>query len=718
MNRLLFGRPEMLWGLAAVVIPVVVHLFNRYRAKPVRFAAMDFLLRVKRRTARRMFFRQLILLLVRTLLLSLLVLAAADPFFSNRMNAQTLSPDISVFIIDRSFSMQARDASGKSRFESALEQAGQLVSDLRPGNRMCLVTAGDTIDVLVHPCVESGRIVREKLMDVQPGWGGGNLGKAVEKAGSLLVGESQARKRIILVTDGARHAWPDSFQWPIGEKHPEIVMHVVDPRGVRDNWSVARVEAVASGKYLEIRARFGSFSVPGTKKRGLARIVKTNQTLAQGFVELTSDRWIEKTFHVSQASLGVSATLSQAHSGRTAPRGLIEVEIEDDALPDDNRRLLMTPVGKPLRVLLINGDMRQVLHQDELFYLQHAFSAESRQGMRISFSTSLPEGLDMQKLEDVDVVILANIGFLSETAVSDLKKYVESGGGLLISVGDNIRVERFNASLGDLLPCPVRDVIDLRSGQSNQAVSQGMAFSDLRLDHPVMEMFADAKGMSLHTVRTWRAAMVELGASGGSANVLMRYANGSAALIESSRKVGRIMLFTSSLDSDWTSWPARASFLPFIRQTTLYLAGRGAQLDPIVATVGEVVRLEVPDEVSKVRIVNPKGIEYELGLRSNSDEQISFQQTELPGWYAVEPVSAGSHGPTIAGAWGFFVYPPTEESDLKLMTSKQAKQMFQNPEIFMGSKQPDRAGGSLVEILLFLAISLVMIEAWFVSRQA
>jgi len=69
----------MLWALPAAALPLIIHLINRHRARRQPFPAIDFLLRVQRRSARRILLRQVLLLLVRTLLIAALVLAAAGP---------------------------------------------------------------------------------------------------------------------------------------------------------------------------------------------------------------------------------------------------------------------------------------------------------------------------------------------------------------------------------------------------------------------------------------------------------------------------------------------------------------------------------------------------------------------------------------------------------------------------------------------------------------
>ena len=74
--------PAFLVGLAALAVPVYLHLRHRDRDKPQRFPSLMFLERLPIRTAERRRITDLPLLLLRALALALLVLAFARPVFS------------------------------------------------------------------------------------------------------------------------------------------------------------------------------------------------------------------------------------------------------------------------------------------------------------------------------------------------------------------------------------------------------------------------------------------------------------------------------------------------------------------------------------------------------------------------------------------------------------------------------------------------------------
>ena len=77
-----FLAPLMLIGAIAIAVPIAIHLIGRQRAKIVRFAALDFLMATKRRTARRLRVRERLLLIVRVLVCLAIAFALAKPFTS------------------------------------------------------------------------------------------------------------------------------------------------------------------------------------------------------------------------------------------------------------------------------------------------------------------------------------------------------------------------------------------------------------------------------------------------------------------------------------------------------------------------------------------------------------------------------------------------------------------------------------------------------------
>ncbi|HTO97480.1 MAG TPA: BatA domain-containing protein, partial [Myxococcales bacterium] len=74
-----FAHPAYLWGLFAIALPILVHLFNQRRPRPLAFGAIEFVLRSQRQKARRLRLRQILLLALRCLLIAAVACALARP---------------------------------------------------------------------------------------------------------------------------------------------------------------------------------------------------------------------------------------------------------------------------------------------------------------------------------------------------------------------------------------------------------------------------------------------------------------------------------------------------------------------------------------------------------------------------------------------------------------------------------------------------------------
>ena len=118
---MVFLTPLLLLGLAALAIPVLVHLIHRERAQVVQFPSLMFLERVPFRSMRRQKIRNWPLFLVRCAALILLILAFARPFFtgSNAVAGALGGGREIVLLLDQSYSMGYGDRWVRARTAAA-----------------------------------------------------------------------------------------------------------------------------------------------------------------------------------------------------------------------------------------------------------------------------------------------------------------------------------------------------------------------------------------------------------------------------------------------------------------------------------------------------------------------------------------------------------------------------------------------------------------------
>ena len=83
MGGLTFLYPVFLAGLAALSVPIILHLIFKFRRKPVVFPTLRFLRVTTQKNARRLRLKELLLLALRLLIFALLALAFARPYFQD-----------------------------------------------------------------------------------------------------------------------------------------------------------------------------------------------------------------------------------------------------------------------------------------------------------------------------------------------------------------------------------------------------------------------------------------------------------------------------------------------------------------------------------------------------------------------------------------------------------------------------------------------------------
>ena len=122
----MWGRPDILWGLLALAIPIALHLLQLRRYRRVAFSNVSFLKDVQKETQSRHRLRNLLILLARLLAFAALILAFADPMRAPENGVQGSSRQAVSIYLDTSPSMMAAGEMGPL-IQEAKQKASALV---------------------------------------------------------------------------------------------------------------------------------------------------------------------------------------------------------------------------------------------------------------------------------------------------------------------------------------------------------------------------------------------------------------------------------------------------------------------------------------------------------------------------------------------------------------------------------------------------------------
>jgi len=122
-----FLNSNVLWGLFAIAIPIIIHLFNLRRVKRVEFSNTSLLRRVKEENSAKRKPVELLILMSRVLGVVLLILTFARPVYKDAQNDLSLQGEVLLYL-DNSFSLSVKDQGGQSAFDNAYNLSQDLVN--------------------------------------------------------------------------------------------------------------------------------------------------------------------------------------------------------------------------------------------------------------------------------------------------------------------------------------------------------------------------------------------------------------------------------------------------------------------------------------------------------------------------------------------------------------------------------------------------------------
>jgi hypothetical protein len=104
-----FVFPEILWALFALIIPIIVHLFNFRKFRKVIFPNVAFLKEVKQETQSKSRIKHWLILATRLLALAAIIFAFAQPYLPLKGSTASVGDKVVSIYIDNSFSMEAEN---------------------------------------------------------------------------------------------------------------------------------------------------------------------------------------------------------------------------------------------------------------------------------------------------------------------------------------------------------------------------------------------------------------------------------------------------------------------------------------------------------------------------------------------------------------------------------------------------------------------------------
>jgi len=567
--------PALLAGLAAIAVPIMLHLLRRERRQVMEFPSLMFLRQIPQETTSRRRLRHPLLLALRCLALALIAMAFARPFLRDRMASLPVGDQTRdlVILLDRSYSMGEG-----GRWERAMAAVDSIVDEVGGQDRGAVVLFDELAEAVGEPTSDRD-ILRSELAEARPGSGATRYLPALRLAREMLVEGGRPRGEVVLVSDFQRAGWDgtlDELDFPVG-----TVVRRVD---VADG--AAPVDVAVADVRLERAGEEGreSLSVSATLLGSPSLPAGSTDTARVTFqrtaiLELNGRAVQELDVEVAPGGSAVARFRPQA-----LPPGVVRGVVRlgpgvdahaVDALAANDTARFVAARPSTQSVLLVHPAReggRGTLH------LLRALSLARDPAYSITERSA--GALGTADLDGRALVILHDVPLPDGELGRRLATHLSDGGGLLVTMGERGRRAGWTGPVADIAPMELgsvrnRDAVGGTVGRVGSVDRSHVVFA------PFLGSRNDVLGARVLRYRELRADTA--------ARVLARFDDGAPALVERDVGQGRLLVWASSLDDSWTDFPVQPDFLPFIHELAGYASG-GSSSVPWV-TVGARVDL-------------------------------------------------------------------------------------------------------------------------------
>lgn len=515
-------NPAFLLAVAAVAVPLWLHLSRRRKYREMEVGTLRFLHQALRERRKKSRIEELPLLLLRMAAIALLALVFARPFWPRAERVAEKEAE-TIILLDASGSITPDMA------EDARKAAARAVSKAG-ASKVMLAQFSDEVQPLESLATYRPIAGAPTKIETALGWALDHF---------LLAGGSAGK--VVLISHLAADTLPAQPPrvWP-----PQVAVELValKPPSV-DNAAVRRVSLLTPYVADEMELEALVWLPPGRTSEE----ERTVTLEAEG---------VRETVVVPPGS---ERAVFRFHPPHPEVRGWVSVA-NGDAWPADNRRPFAVRWTEPARVLLVDGQPGSTPYEGQAYFIEKALAASGAAHGKSPFKPEIVFALDGRSgpvdLTGVRVIALCGITELPQASARLLAEFVARGGGL-ISVLNEKWTPGATAALVEAGLFP--ETVVLTGGEEKRALASW------ERAHPALAVFDGRDGGDLREL-DWRDGFDARAGNGWRA--LAALDGGHAVLLEKESAepaAGRIMVCAHPFNREWTDIPRAPLFVPLVK---------------------------------------------------------------------------------------------------------------------------------------------------------
>ena len=607
-----FLYPLFLAGIAAVALPIILHMIRRQTRKRVTFSSLMFLRTTVPRFKNRSHLENLPLLILRCIILCLLAFAFSRPFFPREEgNKQIPLAKRGVLLIDTSASMRRT-----GMWNQAINEAQSVLKDMNRTDRVCVMSFDQGTETLIGfeqwDAMDSARrsaVADEQISNLSPGWAATNLGDALVTAAEAIeddeVNDEQQKfrtHRIVLISDlqkGSSLEALQAYEWP------ESLELEVKPIAAAGSTNAA-LQLIASRDHL---ARTAGKELPSV------RIINSPDAAVERFaLNWAGEDQMKTSDHVPEVYVPAGHSVvvrAPKRADDSAPGKLVLTGDDHDF---DNTLYMAPRLTHQVNILFIGSDSDGD-SEGMLYYVRRAFRATGAiEPVVISRS---PENLTDADIMTSHLIIAADA--ITPGRIDSVRRYIETGRTVLLVMKSPDVAQTITALTG----------IETIYSQEAEVDTYSM-LSRIEYKHPLLAPFSEPRFGDFTRIHFWKHRRVNIDNLPG-AEVLAWFDSNDPALFELHIAKGSLLVLASGWHPSDSQLALSSKFVPLLysileyggiftnRQSQYFIADH-ITISPSTGSGQANLEIRKPDD-SVVRL--------------NAGEE-SFTQTDLPGIYTIQ----------------------------------------------------------------------------------
>lgn len=655
-----------LWAVAglaalAAAIPIVIHLLHRQRTQPVLWGAMMFLKESPLQQKRRKKVDHWLLMLLRIAVVVLLVLLIAWPQKNKQWSVLGGGggTDIAV-VIDHSLST-GRTSNNATVFQQSVAELEKLAKSgsLKSTDTISVILAEHQPRKVTALPVSTGASLDRVIADLKkmkPGASDASIPDAIQAAREVIGRGRNGKKMVVVLGDNQRVGWKpnDLTAWnaAVGQRvrgvEPDMKVYemAIRPEAGAANVTVADLVITPSllgpARPADVSATLintGQKEIPNCN----AKLMVTGKQVAQ--------------MAIPAIAAGQSRTIRFEHTITDPNSNWVEVQVDaTDGLSEDNRAVASAFVWQNLPILVIDGQLTNIgpdaTASAQTFrtfknsrYLLNAMLSDAAnpdapplvKPTVISIADPRINVADPKKgigikLEDFAAVVLNDVPQIPTGLQNVLGDYARSGHGVWVILGKNAERSLVKDAIAN------SGLANLELKEEQAAVDVAPALDAKDPNNPMLQLLSSPEHnvmAGMNTFKWWAVkpldadAKVVLAAAGSGAPLIIERNLGSNG--------GRVVIWTSSVDRSWNTWPSVPAFAPLVNNTLYHCAaGQTKGVENRRLDSGQPIVWTGPatPAISKVTVTRPDGTKAERRPVVRDNRQIiTYNDTYLPGKY-------------------------------------------------------------------------------------